>query len=430
MAAHLCDELDAEGIARLKELTDRNPEWRAMQERYLAVQGLLDRTSEIDLARAFGNGRSGGFSRGRVFAIAASLLIGVGAFAFYYTASGRGVSRTLAFPHGRCSSGGKTLRAGDSVGGDIESGADSFCDVRINDGGRVALRVFPNSRVEFISDKKNMHVSLNKGRVMLDAKKRSNRGLQIHAPGHTVRILGTKILVEHNSLRSVNVDLLDGKAEVSSAPYLQAPALQQGLPPETLEAARAAVPALFTTRVQVLDAGTRLRLRNDADQAKVTEAVAQAQAMFADLKAGTQGRPDGEQLTQEIIKRSKSLLKKDRGLAKSLGADKLRTEKETIAGKRRWLLERWSQGLTSTIETGDSQKQPATGRIVVEPGRVLRALQEEQPSRLLYRIHLKDGRVLTGIVEQEGSLYRLSTGEGDLLIARDQVKNLELFLDK
>lgn len=51
----------------------------------------------------------------------------------------------------------------------------------------------------------------------------------------------------------------------------------------------------------------------------------------------------------------------------------------------------------------------------------------KQTPPVLYRLHLKNGSIVTGRVEQKGNQYRVMTEEKDITVDQDQVENLELF---
>ena len=436
-ALQLCGELDEVGSTRFQELLLRSPEWQAMYERYNAVQSLLDQVPREELAEAWGRRSVGEWSRsamGRPIAYAtAALLVTAVVLGVVFVGLPQRKARTLAFPHGRCSSGGKVLGAGASVGGSLESGADSFCDVEIKDGGQVAMRLFPNSRVRFNSDPDALHVSVDRGRLLLDADRRAGSGLEVHAPGHTVRIMGTRIVISQESFNGVEVELLDGRAEVTSAIFLNVPRLQRRLSEAARQAAEKEVPSLFATRKTVLEPGRGLRLRqlglNESDSHRLTAALDRA---YGDLSLRRSATPEA---TAEVVARAKRVITANPELRTKLADLRLKAEVRPLSSRRRWQLERWFQGLRGDAAKPllpgpeSSGKEGRTDRRP-NPVSVLRALKEERPSKLLYRIHLKNGQVLTGIVEQEGSNYRLITDRGDLMIRRDGVKNLELFLEE
>ncbi len=65
----------------------------------------------------------------------------------------------------------------------------------------------------------------------------------------------------------------------------------------------------------------------------------------------------------------------------------------------------------------------------LEPGAALDAMgdAQKQTPPVLYRLHLKNGSVVTGRVEQKENQYRVMTEEKDITVDQDQVENLELF---
>ena len=436
-AASLCGELDAAGQERLQLLLDRSPEWHAMMDRYRSVQSLLDLVPRQELEEALHAGRTKGLGfSGRtrpLLLAAAAILLGAVGLAAVFLGLPEQSSRSLAFPHGRCSSGGKVLRTGAGVGSSLESGADSFCDVQIRDGGRVALRIFPNSRVRFNSETDALHLAVDRGRMLIDAGKRRERGLAVHTPGHTVQIMGTRLIVSYESPESVDVEVLDGRAQVRSALFQELPRLQRRLPEGARAAAAKEVPALFAQKVTVLETGHRLHLLRQGlsgrDREQLRAALNRAYGNFAFRGA------KGPEQVAEIVTLARSVLE-DPKLRTRLEQSRLDSEVRAVSPRRRWQLERRFQGLTGgghSIATAEQSRGPGPGAVKVrpaDPASILRALQEERPSKLLYRIHLRDGKVLTGIVEQEGANYRLTTELGDIIIQRNRVKSLELYLEE
>lgn len=431
MAAHLCEELDDAGEQRFRELLERNPEWDAMHQRYTAVHNLIARVPPEELEKAFRGGRRLSAARARLprllLLAAAGVLLAVGVSAIFFALPGRS-GRTLAFPHGRCTSDGTVMRSGDRVGKSVESGADSFCDVKIRDGGQVAARVFPNSALRFHSDPTGLHIQLERGRALFDVGPRGKRAVEVHTAGHTVRILGTRLTVAAES-GGAEVELLEGRAQVRSAAYLENVRLDRQLPASVVAVGGRQMPALFETRVTTLEPGRSVRLRRvgltEGERLRLSVALDRAQG---DLPPRGVVSPDQ---AARFVKTVADNLKSSPPLQRALEGSKLEVQTETITARRRWQLERSFRGLAGgrspapgTADRNQTPLRPADG------AGVLSALKEKRPSKLLYRIHLKDGRVLTGIVEQEGSQYRLSTDQGDLRIHRDQVKNLELFLDE
>lgn len=401
-AQFLCGELDAQGKAALEKLLRESPELMERFRRYSAMQRALDMLPPGDLEPAADRVVSGRFKRaGMGLAAAAVLAVAFGAYYF----SRESPERTLAFPHGRCSSEGRPLAAGGTVGKDIESGEDSVCDLKLSEGGEIAARVLPGTRVSFDSRPDALHIYLERGGIVIDAQKRSSQGLQIDAPGSSVAILGTKVSVRHSQDR-ITVDLLEGRAEVRSGAVLYSKTVQTEMTAEDLRSlgredrslevksvvlepgSTAEVPLASPEDAAAISSGIesraeRVRLR-DTRAAALKEAVGTS-GPAASIQTGPMS---GEQRSQF----ERSLLNMGRP----------QDPRPAIRGES---------------PSPESRKPPEPAM----PGPA-----GPEPERPRHRILLRNGSVISGMAEQEGDNYRVETPSGVVVIPQSEVESIEI----
>ncbi len=347
-----------------------------------------------------------------------------------------GDDQFLAYPHRTCTSGGKPLKSGGKIkGGDLAAGAGSFCDGQFkHGGGRVAFRVFPNSRITYERHDGHLYLRLQKGRMLIDAeKKRAGKNIYLHSSGSMVRMLGTKVFMTRQNNTNLNVELLEGKVEVRSAPYLHLKSFHRGLSDQAERSAAKAMPELFKSKVVTLEPGTSAKIaagnhplaQDGALRAKLNQA-------FSAAEVRTAAKQDHAAFARHVEQRGKEVMTNTSEKSESMKNADMTMKKGPISDKRRWLHSRWSRNLKH-IPAGAM----SAGRLKVllkrrygdkKSDSILKDLHKKAPPGVLYKIRLKNGRTYQGRAEQVGTRYRLVTRKGDIMIKREQVERIEVLV--
>lgn len=457
MARLLCKELNGEGKIRLTQIVKENRIYKKRYFEYVAMHKLINRFSMTAKKRAFADSsgldfevkqankriksdtsqKDGAnvvsfFSRKTVqfLSIAATVLIVLGSVVFSWHAGlldfGPSETRLLTFPHRQCASGGQDLKSGDAIGDDMSSGSDSFCDAQISDSnGQVAVRLFPESNIGFNRQKDGLHVFLKKGKVMLNAKKRNDSGIYVHSEGYQVTVLGTRVIVDKKSRFKLKVDLIDGAAEIRSSRYRFMNELKLGLSVKDENDLEKEVPEIFKNETTTLEKGQGVTLIWDQSSSSVSISILKKLDLeIANYTQKTNSKPDNKTLA----KLARKVLDQNRKARLQLLNFNLTSIKKAFSKKELWMLERSAQSM-KLMDQEEKEKFLKIKARQINPEAILNVLKEKQPPLLLYRIHLKSGKIVTGIIEQQGNLYRLVTAEGEKMIPRSEVKDLEVFFE-
>ncbi|MCB1172563.1 MAG: FecR domain-containing protein [Leptospiraceae bacterium] len=467
MAALLSRELSADQKARLTLLVNNSKEYRRRYREYVALHKFLRKVNKGALQKAFLAGaqnaappadlspakdkasdlaviplyRKAWFQTS--VALAASVLIVITVLLFGNVLPEAEPTtpetRLLSFPHRNCSgAGGQGLKAGDALGDSLSSGADSFCDAQIDSGGaRVAVRLMPESRIDMERIEGELYLHLRKGQLFLDANKQADQAVHVRSGPHMVTVLGTRFMVRRPDSNTIQLDLLEGKAQVKSAAWLRLEYLKGDLPADQAAALEKEMPGLFQAELQVIEDSRSITVRQDPliaraqalELARLNQALKQErdQGLARKLAAGSAEMQTG------LFHRLAQSLTNQTGQTDWLKEVPFKSDSRELSTRDRLLLERRLRGL-NIIPATELESPGQIKAIQQKIGELdIKAILEEQSKQklpeLVYRIHLKDGQVLTGMVVQQGGQYRLLTAKGDVLVPRSQVENLEIVFE-
>ncbi len=398
LSRHLHGELTAQEGEKLERWIEQSADYQKKFNRVAGMQNLLDRIPAGSLDDLLDELSPVMSTKNKVRRIrpvwivssaAASVILSLGAF-FLWRMQNQSGMELLSDAQGHCQSDGVDLtEKRGTIGRTLQSDKEFPCSVEIDQGGRIALRLSENSKVVFYSTANVFHIKIDSGRIYLDVSRRPRQSLHIDAPGSTVRILGTKIIVERSADGNLAVDLMEGRAEVRTGLSLLSESVQNIDSVEIQDAAARDLPEIFKLETEILESGDSARIVKLFATPAQGRLIAELNSRAANISAEN---PTSEQI------------KKTSGLLTDLGHVLL---SETPGYK------------------------PGISVIAVRRGRPESIDRSGPPSgnenAVQYRLKLKDGRTITGSSpEQEGDRYRIQTRNGEMLIPQNQVENIEL----
>lgn len=450
MAATLCKELDQAGEERLHELVDGHSELGDRYQSYHRLQNFMTQLpmTSLDGSMLAGTSKiSPDFipdisedlslddfpqptNRTRVAlmagmsTIAAATIIAISVLIFRDVTTS-GSKRMLTFPHRNCESGGQAITtARDMPGNDLQSGSNSFCDAEIlGAGNQVAFRIFPESSIRIEEESDGLHLHLDRGRIYLNARRSPDRHIQVHTTGHQISILGTEVMITRENETDLHVELVRGQVEVHSATYMHLKNMRKSLPHKTERILAKDMPELFESKVFILESGNSVYLKRPGGLTNRQKELLKKLDQNLETRKSKQ---DPSSLSQNSIYiRIKNELEINPEILKELKTSQLIAKHNKIDSKRKWLLQRWAQKVAFLENSKKLKESFDKKKETIKSEQILKDLKTVQASSLLYKIYLKDGRSLTGMIIQQGNNYHLITDQGDSIIPISEVKTLD-----